>query len=78
MSWCVSAPAGGTTITYPSGSTIPSGGCTIDVDVTSSTAGTHTNTIGVDDLQTDFGNNATPATDDLTVMALIYLPIIMR
>jgi LPXTG-site transpeptidase (sortase) family protein len=62
-----SAPAGGSTITYPSGGTIPAGGCTVVVDVTSSTAGTHTNTIAAGDLQTDLGSNAGPASDDLTV-----------
>ena len=66
----VTATPGGSTITYANGSTIPSGGCTIDVDVTTSTVGTHTNTIAAGDLQTDFGNNAAPASDDLTVTIL--------
>jgi len=66
----VTAAPGGSTITYANGSTIPSGGCTIDVDVSSSTVGTHTNTIAAGDLQTDFGNNAAPASDDLTVTIL--------
>jgi hypothetical protein len=46
---------------------IPIIGCTITVDVTSSTIGMVTNTIAVDDLQTNRGNNATPASAPLTV-----------
>ena len=63
----VTAVAGTSTITYASGAIIPSGGCTITVDVTSTTPGTYTNTIAVGDLQTSFGNNATAASDDITV-----------
>jgi len=64
------ATAGGTTVTYTSGSVIPPGSCTITVDVTSSTPGTHTNTIAVGDLQTNFGNNTLESTDDLIVNAV--------
>ena len=63
----VTAVPGGTTITYASGATIPSGGCTLLVDVSSSTVGTHTNMIAAGDLQTDVGSNAAPASADLTV-----------
>ncbi len=63
----VTAAPGATSITYASGATIPSGGCTITVDVTSATAGTHTNTIPVGALQTDLGNNPSAASDTLTV-----------
>jgi len=63
----VNASIGGGTVTYTSGSTIPVGGCTISVDVTSSTAGTITNTITAGALQTDLGNNAAEASDNLTV-----------
>ena len=65
----ISATAAGTTISYANGATIPSGGCTITVDVTSNTAGTYTNTIPVDALQTDLGNNPVAASDDLNVNA---------
>lgn len=65
----VTAIAGASTITYASGAIIPSGGCTITVDISSTTPGTHTNTIAVGDLQTTFGNNATVASDDITVNA---------
>jgi LPXTG-site transpeptidase (sortase) family protein len=65
----VGASAGGSTITYASGSTIPPGGCTIEVDVSSTAVGTHTNTIDVGDLQTTLGNNTSPTSDDLVVLA---------
>ena len=67
----INAPIGGGTITYTSGSAIPAGGCDINVDVTSSTIGTVTNTIAVDTLQTNLGNNAVAASDDLTISAIV-------
>ena len=67
----VNAPVGGGTITYTNGSTIPAGGCAITVDVTSSTVGTVTNTIAADALQTNLGNNAASASDDLTISAVV-------
>ena len=63
----VTATAGATSFTMANGSSIPAGGCTIIVDVTSSTVGTHTNTIAAGDLQTTAGNNASPTSDDLTI-----------
>jgi hypothetical protein len=66
----VTAGAGSGTVTYASGATIPSGGCTITVDVTSSTPGDAVNTIAAGALQTDYGNNAAPASDTLTVTAV--------
>ncbi len=63
----VTAAAGSSTITYANGSTIPNGGCTITVDVTSIVAGNYTNTIPAGELQTTAGNNPDPATDDLLV-----------
>ena len=65
------APGGGSTITYTTGSTIPAGGCTITVDVTSSSVGTVTNTIAANALQTDLGNNGIAASDDLTSTAVV-------
>ncbi|MGB5048564.1 MAG: hypothetical protein WBO46_06485, partial [Caldilineaceae bacterium] len=62
----LSAPDGGSTITF-SGGSLPSGSsCTVTVNVTSSTAGTHTDLTG--DLTSDAGNSGT-ATADLTVDA---------
>lgn len=58
-----------TRVRYLSGATIPSGSCSIVVDVTSNTIGTVTNTIFVGALQTNVGSNANPASDNLTVTA---------
>ncbi len=60
----LSAPDGGGTISYSGGSLGGGKTCTITVDVTSSTAGTHTNTSG--DLISSAGNSGT-ASADLTV-----------
>lgn len=58
-----------TRVRYPTGATIPSGGCNIVVDVTSNTLGVVTNTILTGALQTDVGSNASSASDNLTVNA---------
>lgn len=68
---CGGAPvanAGGDSITLPAGSTIPAEGtCTISVNVTSAEDGTYLNTIPAGALQTQHGNNASPATASLKV-----------
>ncbi|NOT15614.1 MAG: hypothetical protein HOP21_08605 [Methylotenera sp.] len=64
----VSGVAGGNTLTYASGGTVPANGsCTITANVTSSTVGAVTNTIAAGALQTDKGNNASAASANLTV-----------
>jgi len=63
----VTAVAGASSVTVRSGALIPAGGCAISVRVTASTAGVYVNTIPAGDLQTDLGNNATPAQATLTV-----------
>ncbi|MCB0192556.1 MAG: hypothetical protein KDJ65_11485 [Anaerolineae bacterium] len=60
----VTAPDGGGTITFSDASLGAFSGCTVSVDVTSSTTGTHSNISG--DLTSSAGNSGT-ATDDLTV-----------
>lgn len=55
------------TVTYKNGSTIPNGGCTITVQVTSATNAVYVNTIPAGALQTNIGNNPSPATATLTV-----------
>jgi hypothetical protein len=65
----ITAVAGASTVSYASGASIPSGGCTITVDVKSSTNGSYTNTIATGALQTDLGNNPTSATANLLVSA---------
>lgn len=63
----VTATAGATTVTYANGATIPAGGCTISVDVTTAVEGVHTNVIAAGQLQTNGGPNADPAYADLAV-----------
>ncbi len=60
----VTAPDGGGTITFDAGGVGAGSTCTVTVDVTSSTVGTHTNTSS--DLTSDLGTSS-PATADLTV-----------
>ena len=68
----VTAVAGGSSITLSSGSVIPgSGSCTVVANVTSSTAGTYTNTIAAAALTTNNGNNASPTSATLTVSAAV-------
>ena len=61
---CTGVTVTSTTITMASGSTIPPGGCTIVVTVTSSTPGTVTNTTGP---LTTSGGTAPPASAPITV-----------
>ena len=69
----VSATAGGTAVTLPTGSTIPfaigptAGTCTVTVKVTAVTAGSFFNTLAVSALQTNNGSNAAPVVTTLTV-----------
>ena len=60
----LSAPAGGVTIALSDGDLGGASSCTVTVQVTSSTAGTHMNTTG--DLTSSAGNSGT-ASDDLIV-----------
>ena len=62
----LTAPDGGSTITLTDGALGAGATCTIQVNVTSSTVGTHTNTTG--DLTSSAGNSGS-ATDDLEVDA---------
>ncbi len=61
-------PVGGTTITFAGGQLGASGMCTVVVNVTSGTVGTHMNTSS--DLTSDFGISG-PATADLNVVATL-------
>lgn len=71
-SGAVVATPGGSTVTLPATYSIPgSGSCTVIADVTGAVAGTYTNTIAAGTLQTNNGNNATPASAILTVDATI-------
>lgn len=57
----VTATAGAINLSYASGATIPAGGCTISVDVTSATTGNYLNTIAAGQLNTSAGTNPEPA-----------------
>lgn len=63
----VTAAAASATVTYASGAVIPAGGCSISVQVTAATAGTHVNSIAAGALQTNLGNNQQAANAALTV-----------
>jgi len=63
----VTASAGSSVFALTSGAQIPSGSCTVTVDVESDSAGDYVNTIAADALQTDAGSNAAQATATLTV-----------
>ena len=70
----VAAAAGSSTVGYPAGATIPAGGCSISVDVTSFTAGVHTNTVAGGQLSTSAGVNPDPAYATLAVGAEAMVP----
>jgi uncharacterized repeat protein (TIGR01451 family) len=63
----VTATAGAINLSYANGATIPAGGCTISVDVTSSVSGAYLNTIAAGQLKTNAGDNPDPANATLGV-----------
>lgn len=65
----VTAVAGGSSVSFASGASIPAGGCTITVPVTASAAGCYTNSIGSGALQTSKGGNAAAASATLCATA---------
>ena len=65
----VGATAGSGSFTIANGVSIPAGGCTVILNVTSSTAGLATNTIAANALQTNAGTNASLASAGLNVYA---------
>ena len=70
------APAGGRSVTLPTGATIPaSGSCQVSVNVTSATVGTYLNTIPAGALITTNGTNASPAIATLNVLAAVVIPV---
>ncbi|MBU2874651.1 SdrD B-like domain-containing protein [Marinobacter salexigens] len=69
----ITAVAGAATVALANGTVVPSGGCTIEVDVTASASGEHTNIIDAGALETDLGNNAQPAYASLAVSTLGYV-----
>ncbi len=69
----VVATAGAASVRINNGATIPAGGCTIDVSVTGSVPGVHTNNIPAGALKTNFGTNPDPANAPLTINTLGYI-----
>jgi hypothetical protein len=63
----VTAIAGSAVVSYASGASIPSGGCTIIVNMNSA-SGVYTNTIAAGALKTSGGNNPASASATLTVL----------
>ena len=64
----VVAAAGGPTVTYKSGASIPAGGCTITVPVTTALAGGYDNVIAAGALVTTIGSNPAGASAHLDVL----------
>jgi uncharacterized protein YhjY with autotransporter beta-barrel domain len=76
----VGAAAGGHTVSYGADAVIPSGGCTIQVNVigTSTTPNTYaTDSIPAGALQTNLGSNATGASATLTVHGAAAVPSVV-
>jgi uncharacterized repeat protein (TIGR01451 family) len=69
------ASAGSGTVSYASGAAIPAGGCSLRVNVTSTTSGTVTNTIATGALQTNRGNNSSPASATVSFIPAASLAI---
>jgi uncharacterized repeat protein (TIGR01451 family) len=69
----VTATAGAASISYAAGATIPTGGCSISVDVTGTTSGNHTNNIPAGALATNLGSNQLAANAVLGVSTLGYI-----
>lgn len=66
----ITAAAGAGSLSL-SGGSIPSGGCTIAVNVTSATSASYTNTIATTDVTTSAGSPSSPATDKVTFTAAL-------
>jgi hypothetical protein len=65
------AASGATTVVYASGSSVPSGGCTITVNVKANVVNLYTNTIAAGALTTTGGTNTTAASATLAVTVLM-------
>jgi uncharacterized repeat protein (TIGR01451 family) len=69
------ASAGSPTVSYATGASIPAGGCTLSVNVSTTATGTYTNVIAAGALQTSQGNNSTATTATLFVAPAAQLAI---
>ena len=73
----LTAAAGGRSVSYAAGATIPEGSCTIQVNVTGTSTSHntyYTDTIGAGALQTTLGNNAAATNGTLTVHSNATVP----
>lgn len=71
----VGAVASGATVTLGTGAQIPANGsCTVKADVQAAAAGSFTNTLAAGALQTNGGNNAAAASDNLVVTGTFPAP----
>lgn len=70
------ATPGSNLIRYASGATIPPGGCTMVVNVTSTTTAAYTNTIAAGALRTNLGNSPGATSDTLTIVAPPNLTVV--
>lgn len=69
----VTATSGTGRVTYANGAQIPSGGCSVTVDVTGSVTGSHINNIPAGSLKTSVGSNQRPANSTLLISPLGYI-----
>lgn len=69
----VTAAAGSNNVRLASGASIPAAGCSISLNVTAATPGTHVNNIAAGALQTSAGNNQTPVNAELLVSTQGYV-----
>jgi len=75
----VTAVAGGTTVTLPTGRSIPAtSSCTVTVDVTAAAGASYLNTLPIGALKTDKGSNAVPASAALVVNAVPPVPTLSK
>ena len=71
----VTGNVGSSTISYANGASLPAGGCSISVSVSSIVTGTFTNVVPVAALATDLGSNAVSATASLAITPAAQLTI---
>ncbi|MBE8716305.1 SdrD B-like domain-containing protein [Cellvibrio polysaccharolyticus] len=69
----VTAAANATRVQINSGAVIPSGGCSVEVDVVAAEPGNYINHIPAGALQTNFGPNEEPAESPLLISTLGYI-----
>ncbi|HVO52005.1 MAG TPA: DUF11 domain-containing protein, partial [Thermoanaerobaculia bacterium] len=74
----ITAVAGASSVSYATGATIPSGGCSFSVNVTASVPGTYTDVIAAGQLSTAVGVNQQPASASLAVGSALLPPTMAK